>query len=172
MDLSFASGNSSEVRTSAADGPAGAWTGPDGVQHAAAHHNLLTDSTWFIPALTMGHLLSAKNIVTTYVGHETAECGTVEHLRIAQEFAFQPGREKKKLEELTTMDLFLDSKTLLPTCLAFNTHPDDDANTDIPVSILFSDYRLTNGVQMPFHVQKFLNNSLHIDIVIDTATVN
>ena len=76
------------------------------------------------------------------------------------------------MQRLSQMDIFLDSSTLLPVALAFNQHPDKDAGLDIPAEIRFLDYRAVNGVQVPFHIQGYLNNSLILDIQLQAATLN
>jgi hypothetical protein len=70
------------------------------------------------------------------------------------------------------MDFFLDATTLVPAAATFNIHPDNDAGRDIPIEVQFSDYRTVNGVQIPFHVQKFLNNGLILDLQFSSAAVN
>ncbi len=70
------------------------------------------------------------------------------------------------------MDFFLDSTTFLPAVTTFNIHPDNNALLDIPIEVRFSDYRAVNGVQVPFHVQKFLNNGLILDLQFQTAALN
>jgi len=77
-----------------------------------------------------------------------------------------------QLQHLSHMDIFLDSSTQLPVALAFNQHPDNDAGLDMPAEIRFSDYRAVNGVQVPFHIQRYLNNNLIFDIHLQTATLN
>jgi len=89
MDLSFPSGNRREIRNHAAiplasslpagipapsepvAQPIGAWSGPDGVTHGMASHNILTDATWFFPALALGNLVSSPAYVVSYFGKET-----------------------------------------------------------------------------------------------------
>jgi len=43
---------------------------------------------------------------------------------------------------------------------------------DIPVEIRFSDYRPVSGAQIPFHVEKFLNNTLLLDLQFTNAQLN
>jgi hypothetical protein len=76
------------------------------------------------------------------------------------------------MAHLSKMDFFLDPTTFLPAAVTFNIHPDNDAGLDIPIEVRFSDYRAVNGVQVPFHVQKFLNNSLVLDLQFATAVLN
>src|SRR5713101_6817146 len=61
MDFTFPSGQRSEARTNSNNVPAGTWTGPDGKAHPQSQHNLMTDSSWFFPALTVGRLVSSQN---------------------------------------------------------------------------------------------------------------
>ncbi|MGH9740231.1 MAG: hypothetical protein ACRD4X_16845 [Candidatus Acidiferrales bacterium] len=78
VELSFGSGNRVEIRNHSATPlpvnlpsgatlpaaatqpqPVGAWSGPDGVFHATSGQNMLTDPTWFFPALTLARLASS-----------------------------------------------------------------------------------------------------------------
>jgi hypothetical protein len=136
-----------------------------------AFHNLLTDPVWFFPAFPITQGLSA-GYAATYVGHETREGQAVEHLIIAQSTAVPSPAGAPTMGHLSQMDFFLDSTTFLPAAVTFNTHPDNNALLDIPIEIRFSDYRAVSGVQVPFHIQKFLNNSLLLDIHFETAVVN
>src|SRR5260370_26301954 len=148
------------------------WSGPDGVAHAISSHNLLTDPVWFFPAFPVAHGLSGSGYLVTYVGQETREGQAVEHLMISQTSPVQSPAGAPTLAHLSQMDFFLDSTTFLPAAVTFNIHPDNDAGLDIPIEIRFSDYRAVNGVQIPFRVQKFLNNGLVLDLQFATAVLN
>jgi hypothetical protein len=172
VDLSFASGSRSEVVGTSNKCLAGSWSGPDGVAHLISNHNLMTDSSWFFPTLSVGRMISSGKYVLSYVGRETHDDQAVEHVTAFQSSTFQPPAGIPTFSHLTQMDLFLDPNTFLPAALAFNIHPDNDAGLDIPVEVRFSDYRLINGAQIPFHVQKFINNSLFLDFQFDSAVLN
>jgi hypothetical protein len=171
LDFSLPSGTLSEVRANSADGPAGVWSRADGVSHSVASHNLSTDWGWF-PAFTLSNLTSSANTILTYVGQETRNGHTVQHLSVKQQFPSQKGNVAILLQHLSQMDIYLDATTALPVSLVYNIHPDNDAGLDIPVEMDFSDYRVVNGSQVPFHVQKYLNNSLYFDLQFQSATVN
>ena len=173
MDLDLPSGPRSEIRTFSHNCPVGGrWSGPDGVHHAISNHNLLTVSSWFFPAFTVSRLISPGTFVVSHVGHETWNGLAVEHLMAYQPSTFQAPTGMPSFSHLSQMDLYLDSGTLLPVALTFNAHPDNDMGLDIPIEIRFSDYRTVNGAQVPFHVQKFLNNSLTLDLQFQSATFN
>jgi hypothetical protein len=68
--------------------------------------------------------------------------------------------------------VYLDSSTLLPSFVNFSIHPDNNAGIDIPVEIQFSDYRMVNGAQVPFHIQKYVNGSLFFDFQSSSVVIN
>jgi len=171
LDFNLPSGSLSEVRATSSGVSAGDWSGPDGVSHSIASQNLSTDWGWF-PAFTLSSLLSSANSVLTYVGQETRNGHTVQHLIVKQQFPSQKGNTATLLQHLSQMDIYLDATTTLPVSLVYNTHPDNDAGVDLPVEIDFSDYRAVNSVQIPFLIQKSLNNSLYLELQLQTAAVN
>jgi hypothetical protein len=171
IDLTLSSGPRTEIRNTSSLPIAGSWSGPDGVSHSMSYHNLLTDPGW-APAFTIASLLSAQNAVVTYVGPETRDGRSVIHVAASQTSPFPNPRGAASFEHLSQVDFLLDSTTLLPAAISFNIHPDGNANVDIPIEIEFSNYTTVNGTQIPFHVQKFINNSLVLDLQFTSATLN
>lgn len=172
IDLAFPSGQRTQIRGQTNGSSAGVWSGPDGVVHRIAQHNCWTDAAWFMPPLSSLAALSDPNMLLSYIGHETRGGASVEHIRLWR----QPPRKTKIaadwIQRLTTIDLYLDSTSLLPVAMTFNAHPEDDAATDIAVEVRYSDYRSINGLHIPFHLQKFLNNGLVLDIQLRTVSLN
>jgi len=151
--------------------PSGQWTGPDGAAHDIAYHNLIAEPAWHSPAILLAQLLANPNLVVANLGQETRNGAAVQHLSIAQT-ATGTSDTDRLMQHLSQLDLYLDPATLLPASVAFNIHPDNNANLDIPVEIRFSDYRSVNGVKVPFRLERFFNGSLSLDIQLDSATLN
>jgi len=193
IDLTFPSGNRSEIRNHAATPlagslppgipaaaaqavqPVGAWLGADGTIHGMAGHNVMTDAAWFFPAATVARILSSQGYVLSYIGQETLNGQPVTHVAMSQPpptSAKPPQQVARLVQHLSQMDLYLNPTTLLPAVLAFNAHPDNDALVDIPTEIRFSDYRAVNGVEVPLHVQRYLNNGLVLDLQFNDVAVN
>jgi hypothetical protein len=171
VDLSLPSGEHKEFRNLTVDPPSGQWVGPDGVKHAVAYQNLINEPSWFSPVAAISRLIGTPNYLTEYVGTETLDSQSVLHISISQQPPVS-AVASPLLPHLSQVDIYLDSSTFLPAALAFNAHPDDNELIDIPIRVQFSDYRQVNGTQVPFHVQRFLNNGLVLDLQFDTATIN
>lgn len=173
VNMSFGSGARSEVRNAANDSLQGQWTGPNGVAHAISGHNLMTDSAWFFPALSVLSRLSTPNLSITYLGEETRQDVAVHHLHFVQQYPNSASADFRPLQEaLTATDIYLDASTLLPVAIAFNAHPDNDMLRSIPVEVDFSDWRTVQGVAVPFRIQKLFNGTLILDVTVESAVVN
>jgi hypothetical protein len=170
MDLNLPSGHRAEVYSFLNGQPSGTWSGADGVNKKIAFHNVMAEPNWFFPAFALTRRFSGYSV--SYVGHETHNDQPVEHLVAVQDFPGQLPAGATFVSQLTQVDFFLDSTTLLPVAIAFNTHADSSAIIDIPVEIDFSDYRPVNGNKVPFHIHKFLNNSLSVDFQANSVMLN
>jgi hypothetical protein len=172
IDLSLPSGSRSEIANVTAASPAGAWSGPDGISHPMANHNLLSEPAWFFPAFAISRRLSSSSYVATYVGQETRDGQSVQHVSVSQTSSVPNRPLGPTFQHLTQVDFYLDSTTFLPAAITFNIHPDNDAGLDLPVEIRFSDYRAANGAQIPFHIQQSLNGSLLLDFQAQSVASN
>lgn len=177
LDLSFPSGTTREVFALSANGPVGEWIGEDGTAHPIAYHNLLTDAAWFCPALMLGKIgrPASERVVTASAATNSGGQGR-DRLHVERKAGAVPARIPKEaadgLQRASQFDIDLDPATSLPVEMTFVTHPDNNLRQEIPVRIVYSDYRSVNGTQVPFHIEKFLNNSLVLDIQLETAGVN
>jgi hypothetical protein len=172
MDLSLPSGTRSEIQNCSTAPPTGAWSGPDGVSHTIAYHNLVTGQAWFFPAFTIAQELSASGYVATYIGPETRNGQAVQHVSLSQPPLFPNIPGGPSPAHLSQVDFFLDSATFLPAAITFNIHPDNNLLLDIPVEIDFSGYNSVSGAHVPYHIQKYINNSLALDLQLQSATFN
>ena len=170
LDFNFPSGPRIEFKSFVSNTPNGSWSGPDGVFHPIAGHNLVNDWGWF-PLFTLA-AANTQNYTVSLVGTETRNSQSVVHLALSQQFPSLSSSGASLMTHLSQIDIFLDAATLLPTSITYNIHPDNNALQDTPVELRFSDYRATNGAQIPFHAQKFTNNTLSLDIQFQSATLN
>ena len=168
--LNLTGGTRQEVR----NGPAGAWIGADGVAHAMALHNCWTDASWFFPLLSLAAALNDPTIGMAYLGQETLNGEAVQRLQLWRVLPSQSGTAAALalIQQLSTVDLYLDAASYLPVALGFNGHPDNDPGLKIPVGIQFSNYQNVNGVQIPYRIQKCLQGTLTLDVIVANALTN
>jgi hypothetical protein len=170
FDLLLSSGTLTEIRAtgSSANG-SGGWFRGDGTRTPFAGHNMLTDSAWCFPLFVVERFASNSRENISFVATEDG-------LAHFQAFQDAPTGTQSKatplVQHLSQMNLFLDPTSFLPTKLSFDVHPDNNALVDIPVVVEFSDYKLLNGVNVPVHIQKYINGTLALDMHVTDAAIN
>lgn len=171
VDLSLSNGSRSEVMDASQVAPTGSWCGTDGTWHSMAAHNLYSDPTWFFPIFLISRTLSSSSYAISPMDAETQNGVAVEHIAIYQPSGFAAQRATK-IQGLGEIDLYLNASTLLPVRLVFNTHADTNLLINIPVAIEYSNYQLVQGVSIPYHIQKYINNGLALDLTVSSAQMN
>jgi hypothetical protein len=171
MVLNLPSGEFTETRDITAAPAVGHWSGSDGITHPIAVQNLLNEPSWFSPVAIVSRLILSPSSIATLVGKEELGAQSVQHISVYQ---VPPATSVSpdSYPHLTQVDLYLDSSTLLPAAVKYDIHPDDNELADIPVEVDFSDYRATQGTQVPYHVQRLINNTLIYDVQINNVTLN
>ncbi len=154
------------------------WTGNDGVLHAIQSGACSRPVLWFLPALSLFSLPSQLQFGTPV--HNDLGLGPVgsgeSNYRHWQSTISPPNGMPSTLTsdlvKQSTTDIGLDPNTLLPAMLAYSVHPDNGAPAWIAFEVHYSDYQAVNGVQIPFHIQRYVNGSLQLDIQLSSAQVN
>jgi len=168
LQLNLSGGSRQEIR----NGPAGAWSGPDSTPHSMAIHNCWTDASWFFPALTLEAVANNPQTSVSYLGTDTSKGRPLLHLQVTRVPAGQTADVATLILRLSTMDIYLDPQSFLPLVLDFNVHPDGDANTNIPLEIQFGNFQSFSGGLVPFRIQKYLQGSLLLDLVVTNVSIN
>lgn len=152
MNLALPTGTRTEIRDSSTGLAQGEWIAESGASGAFSPQNTLTDAAWFFPAL--GSLTAGSSVLLSYVGAETRNGESVQHL---QSYLNQSGSLPAgfpSVQQLSTIDFYLDASTFLPSAVVFNAHPDNDANSNLVTEIDFSNYQMISGVNVPTRIQK------------------
>jgi hypothetical protein len=172
LDFSLSGGTRTEIRNDTATFPQGAAILNGGNQKALAMHNCRINAGWFFPELSALAETADPAQIFVYVGLEQRKGASVHHLRT---FRYAPAKRPDVTairQAVSTMDVYLDSTSLLPLAFAFNTHPDDDALTNIGLEVDFYNYQPFSGILVPARIQKLIWNGLALDISITGATFN
>jgi hypothetical protein len=174
LDIASGSDSRSEVRSDVL----GEWIGGDGEPHRMASQNSLGPAAWFSP-LAVISAMTEPNVIITYIGKETRTGINVEHLQYRRTFPKGPTRlspevEKRlpDLSKFSKVDVFLRADSYVPVAIEFNLHPDNDSRRNVPAEVRYADYRLVNGVRVPFRVQRLVLNQLDMDLSLESASIN
>jgi hypothetical protein len=168
MDLSLSGGTRSELRDEQTGVQLGQWMNPDGTSGYYAPQNCWTDPSWFFPAF--GYLAGGPNVVLSYIGMETHNGQSVQHIKT---YLYAPSPFGPQTSQyLSVTDFYLDSTTLVPMAIAYSVHPDNDASTDLPVEIDFESYQTVAGIAVPGHIQRYQQGALMFDITVTGAVFN
>lgn len=150
------------------------WAGADGVAHEIATESCLGQTLWVMPALSLQPSILAGSVSVVDLGSgpvgagETAYRHLQSHPMVSAASSVMPTHNA----QLSTADIGLDPVSALPAVLTYSVHPDNGAQISIAIEVHYSDYRSVNGVQIPFHIQRYLNGSLRLDILLSSAQIN
>ena len=168
VQLNLSGGTRQTIR----NGPAGTWTGPDGTVHAMMTNNCWTDASWFFPILTLEAAATNPQVSLSYLGPDTSKGTTLLHVRVASVLPEPDATVTALITSLSTMDIYFDPQSFLPMVLDFSVQPDTGVAVGIPIEIRFGNFQSMSGVLVPFQIQKYLQNSLLLDFVVTSATIN
>ncbi len=172
LDLNLTKGQRTEIHNRQTGSPKGSWSGPDQVSHRAPVHNSWVDAGWYFPPAPLASMISDPQVVTSYVGQESRNGTTVEHLRASRYLTGQSAPVIDLVQRLSTIDLYLDASSALPVAVAFNGHPDNDAGVDFPIEIRFSNYQTANGARLPMTIEKLVNGRTFLSLVFSEINLN
>jgi len=166
--LNLSGGTRQEIRQV----QAGAWVGLDGQKRAMALHNCLIDASSLLPVFTLQAALANPNIAAVYFGQATVNGVTADHLQFSQVVAGQGQKMTTEIQQLSTMEIYLDASSHVPLAVGFSIHPDDNLRLSVPAEIRFSGYQQLGGIQVPTRVQKFLQGTLTLDLAVQSIATN
>ena len=169
IELSRSSGAINETRAVSDGMPSCTWTDQNNVVHQSAFLNCLAPA-WFFPSLT---LLSGTSSATlpawTPSSYSSDSLGN--HLKF-QLLLPSSDENQEDPEMQKPFDLVLSPATSLPQYAFFTVHPDNPGiHADIAIEIAYSNYRTISGVMIPFHIQRYVNGSLVLDLVVTSASI-
>lgn len=150
------------------------WTGDDGLSHQILSGDCWRPVVWFLPTLLLQPSVFSSDEKMTDLGLTTVGAGSVmyRHLQSQLTFSNVQGKSSAELAALGSADYGLDPETLLPVVLSYSTLPDNGAAIPVAIEVHYSDYRTIDGSRIPFHIQRYVNSALQLDILVNSAQLN
>ncbi len=142
----------------------------DDRKHEHSFEQSLTAQSALFPLPWIAAKLADKDLQVNSLGMESIENVSCRHLRLSR--AWQSDKALRAYARFTETDLWLDSNTGLPAKLSFERRKGWGAVPAIPISIEYSDYRMVDGIQYPFHIKQYVNGTLWADIHVQNVRFN
>lgn len=168
FDMSLSGGQRSEVRNDGSSGALGELIAPGGSVVEWGLQNCLVSGVWFFPQLSVLGAIGDPSLIFAYVGQESRNGIAVQHI---QSYRWSASNTTN-VRQQSTMDIYLDAVSYLPTAFAFNIYLDDSASQSLPVEIDFSGYQPANGVQVASRIQRYVGGNLGFDFSVTGVQLN
>jgi hypothetical protein len=131
---------------------------------------ILTDQCADFPLPTIQSALNNSDETFQYVGAETLEGASVQHVRLWNSFASKP--RLQKLAAFSVRDIWLDATSGVPLKLAYSRRAGGGAVPAFTVEVSFSHYTNVNGVLYPLQINKSYNGTPWQTITIQSVSFN
>lgn len=152
------------------------WAGNDGKAHEIRSGSCQRSALWFLPTLSLQSAQANRHIAVIDRGSGPVGSGDTVYRHLQSQLSLNmsglPSTIADEMTKQSKTDIGLDPNSLLPSVVSYSVHPDNGASTSIAVEIHYSDYRLMDGIQIPFHIQRYVNGSLQLDIQVSAAQIN
>lgn len=158
LDFDTGSGAQSDSYFVTTDGQRGLYRrNPAGTITKGALHAAWISDMWLSPPLALSRVLQYPEYRFVYKGRQTLEGKSVEQISIFIDDKTQDADSEALTAKLSTVELFLDSTTLLPTRVTYNIYPDKSFTESLPFELRFNNFAPANGVLVPWNITAYFN---------------
>ncbi len=131
---------------------------------------IVTDQCSDFPLPLLLSVLNTSDEAYRYVGQETLDGASAEHIQVWNTFASKP--RQQKLAPFSTRDIWFDASSGLPLKIAYSRRAGGGSIPGFPVEVSFSNYTNVNGVSYPFQINKSFNGTPWQTITIQNVSFN
>jgi hypothetical protein len=172
LQLDIGDASRTEVQTKSDASRACTWTDHAGTSHDILGPNCLIAMPWFAPSLFTQPLSLLPALLGTIDEGEVAKDGvTLHQISYQLNLTGADSTSTQRMIRQSTVKVFYDPQTFLPQSLEYVVHPDNNELQDIPVRVVFSNYRASSGVLLPFHIERYLNRTLQLTLDVTNASI-
>jgi hypothetical protein len=159
------------TRLRVVNGGTGAIQNPDGTIRRLFSNNTVAERIEHIPALSILSEWQSSNIEVRYVGTDTVNGSPAQVIALS----FIPTSDPKwsAFYRSTTQTLFyIDQATAFVSKIQYQNFAENDSNVSEKIEIYFTNYRLVNGVQVPFTQTSYADGRLQSALTLSSVTFN
>ncbi|HEY2460486.1 MAG TPA: hypothetical protein VGI16_06750 [Candidatus Acidoferrum sp.] len=142
--------------------------GPGEQARPASRRALGNGGLTHLPALSAFARWTGSDVSATYVGLEDVAGSKLHHiiLQLPPNTSFQPPRHEPPCH------IYLDPQTLLVTQFTYSIRALTNLRVTAPVTVKYEDYRVVQGVQIPFKVTYLMDSNVVGTHVVTSISLN
>jgi hypothetical protein len=178
--VTFKTKGANKIRSDASNGSATAIaifnngrefrTTPKGLtpaQSANADHKRIEH----LPALMLAQELARTDFSAAYIGQETVEGHSVNHIRLFRISNRNPAADAQ-LTKNSELNVFVDAQTYQIVKISFPYVAETDWRQSVPMEIYYDAYQTVNGIAVPFHVRTVFNGQPAGELQVTSVAIN
>lgn len=132
--------------------------------------SIVTDQCPDFPLPLLLGFLNNQDEAFLYIGQETVDAVTVQHIQVWNTFASVP--HIQQLGSFSVRDIWFSSATGFPVKIAYTRRAGGGAVPSFLVEVTFANYTNVNGILYPFQISKSYNGTPWEAITIQSVTFN
>ena len=142
----------------------------NGSSHPIGTLDCFAPIPWFAPALLLP-ASSTSAVEIDDLGESLDQDSVNRHVILVRPFGKAFSEREQKVLDTMGVRVFYDKETFLPQSLEYSLHADENSTVLIPIRVVFSDYRLTSGLELPFRIDRYRNRSLELSITLESVSI-
>jgi len=142
---------------------------PDGSVRQLADENMIVQRINHIPALSLLGECLQKNVALDYIGTSTLDDAIVEIVAVSL-YSGATVKDAQSLQSRTRILYYVDAKTGLVIRIDRANYAENNPNEVQNEETYLSDYRLVNGIMIPFQQRTLADGKPYLDLVLTSVT--
>jgi hypothetical protein len=172
LQLNAGSASRTETQTRADNSRTCVWIDAAGTSHDILGPNCSIAVPWFAPGLFTQPASQLPSLMSaTDDGMVSRDDATFHQVSFLFNQTGMNSASTQQLTEQSRVKVFYDPQTYLPTSLEYFVHPDTNDLKNIGVKVVFSNYQAVSGIMLPFHIEKYVHNTLQLKLDITNASI-
>lgn len=143
----------------------------DGTQKTPlSKERMLSAESMHLPLVLFQALLDDSDTAYQYIGSETVDGSSCDHIRVWDTFASQPDLEG--LASNSTKDIWIDSWTHFPVKITTSRCVARGAVYKVPIEVDYSSFRDSSGVKYPSQIKTSRNGVAWTSVALNSLTID
>lgn len=124
-----------------------------------------------LPVLMLMQELARGDFSAAYIGEETLEGHSIQHVRLFR-VSNRNAAVDATLTKNSELNIFVDAQSLRIVKISFPYVSENDWRQSLPMEIFYNDYRVVNGIAVPFHQRYFYGGEPAGELQFTSVAVN